>query len=61
LRRIIETLKTLLLEKRYCPHCKDYVRVKITKTKVGRKVIEEQTCIKCGKVIEKIVKIEEKN
>ncbi|RLE48487.1 MAG: hypothetical protein DRJ18_01915 [Candidatus Methanomethylicota archaeon] len=56
MKKIIKALKNLLLEQAYCPHCKDYVRVKVETRRKGRKIVEIRSCTQCGRIIEEIVK-----
>lgn len=55
MKRIFRKISEFFLEEQFCPHCKQYVKVKTTVIHRGRQKIEIRKCIRCGKVVEETI------
>lgn len=61
MKRIFKKLGELLLEEKFCPYCKIYVKVKTVIKRRGEQKVEVKICNQCGRIIEETIQREEED
>ncbi|GEM_PF-1398851 len=60
MRKLLDFMRKLVLDYAYCPYCKDYVKVESIIERRNEVEIEVKKCIKCGNIVEQVVRHIEK-
>jgi len=55
MKKIFRKIGEFFLEEKFCPHCKQYVKVRTIIRYRGNQKVEIKECTQCGKTIEEII------